>query len=588
MEHRLLDWRRTVAFTLLLAAAGTASLHAQEAASATGAKMRVLVPNLDPLNNAKNKFGEDVAESVRKQLGTMQRHVGIDKKEMQAEVKALKLKEDEMDCMVQYRQLAIRMNAELLVCGEYWPEGTAHSAWAQFINAKTGDAFVVDTLTAANAKEASDQIFQQFQRFVEHIGLAGFCYEYLGSEQWDRALENCNNALAINANAGPALKGKAMALFRQGTANAQEPDQAKLNEALGIYKKVLELNPVDQEALRQAGIVSARIGNAQESREYFRQYLEMNPGDVAVRISIANDQARAGDPEGALRVVEEGLKTDESNTDLRTFAGVYAAQAAYKIQSEKQELTPEAKALYAVAYTHYKNLFDTREGDVEPAVIKQMITTLVVLDRAAEAVEVGSKGTQTKAESGAVWAAYAGALAQVNRVEEAVAAFDKAIALNDTTETGLRGRKATILLTAGRIEAARSAVREAITAGETTGDEVADLVWRVTMNDEYQKKSWDAALRNFEVAGEFATSASMKSQLAFWSGMIHYQKAAAIKTPETAAQARTARPSFVRALETLEAGAAYGRATPNSNYAATVDNIRKYIEYLDALIKAGR
>jgi len=588
MELRLLDWRRAVAFTLLIAAAGTASLHAQEAAPATGAKMRVLVPNLDPLNQAKDKFGEEVAETMRKQLSTMQRHVGIEKKEMQSEIKALKLKEDDMDCMVQYRQLAIRMNAELLVCGEYWPDANGHAAWAQFINAKTGDAFVVDTLTAANAKEASEQIFQQFQRFVEHIGLAAFCYEYLGSEQWDRALENCNNALAINPNAAPALKGKAMALFRQATVNADAPDQAKLNEAFAVYKQVLNVNPMDQEALRQAGIVSARLGDAEASREYFRQYLEMNPGDVAVRISIANDQAKAGDPEGALRVVEEGLKTESDNVDLRTFAGVYAAQAAYKVQTEQQELTAEAKALYATAYDHYKNLFDTKNGDVEPAVIRQMITTLVVLERAPEAVEVGAKATQVKAESGAVWAAYAGALAQVDRVDEAVAAFDKAIALNDTTETGLRGRKATILLTAGRIEQARSAVQEAITAGETTGDEVADLIWRVTMNDEYQNKEWDAALRNFEVASEFATSEDVKSQMAFWSGMILYQKAAAIKTPENAAQARAARPSFARALDALQAGAAYGRATPNSNYAATVENIRKYIEYLDALIKRGQ
>jgi tetratricopeptide (TPR) repeat protein len=56
-----------------------------------------------------------------------------------------------------------------------------------------------------------------------------------------------------------------------------------------------------------AGILAAKLERPDESQGYFRQYLELNPGNVDVRLTIATDLANAGDPAGALTLVEEAM-----------------------------------------------------------------------------------------------------------------------------------------------------------------------------------------------------------------------------------------------------------------------------------------
>jgi len=90
--------------------------------------------------------------------------------------------------------------------------------------------------------------------------------------------------------------------------------------------------------------------------------------------------------EGALRVVEEGLKADSANVDLLTWAGVFAAQAAFKAEKTPDgKLSPAGKTLLQTAYNYYKKLFDLKNGDIEASLIPQMMTALNILERYPEA-----------------------------------------------------------------------------------------------------------------------------------------------------------------------------------------------------------
>jgi tetratricopeptide (TPR) repeat protein len=593
MERRLTGRPHVLAATLIFGALGTLPLAAQEqpAASTAAAKFKVLVPSIERAADAKGNFGRDVAEELRKLIAKMPRHEPVERKEMQETIRKFTLKEEEMGC-VQYRQLSLHMKTELVLCGRWaGSNGAFRLDSLKFINANTQEEISLPAMTAPSAKEAASQIFTQFDRWVTALFHAFVCYEYLGSNDWDRAISNCEEALKINPNSSKANSGIGFALFSKANA-ANPPDQALLQRSLALYKKVLDnATTPEQEALKMAGIIAARLGQNEASRKYFADYLELNPGDADVRIQIASEQHKAGDSEGALRVVEAGLKTDSTDSALLTFGAIYAVQAAFKTNEAKQKepgkIAPEARTLYETAARYYKRLFDFKNGDVEAGVIPGMIQTLVVLERAPEAVEIGRRAVANpKTNNAAILAAYAGALANAGNNAEALRVFDEAIAKNDTSVTGLRGRKADVQLRSGDLAGALTAFRASVAAGEQKTDDVSNLIWVVGYTENYGKQNWEGFLRYIDAAGQFAQSTDEKSKLSYWGGISWYMKARAIDGSK-AAGARTARPQLTRALSLLEGGAAYARTNPNIDLAKTISDIRKYLDYLNEVIKRG-
>lgn len=592
MQRRQPFWRRALAATLLLGAAGMPAVAQELPAAATGSRFKVLVPTLEKISpDVKGNFGKDVSEALRKLIDRMPRHESVQKKEMETSLKKFGLK-DPLTC-IQTRQLGVQIESELVMCGAFGgTNGNYMIDSLQFVSTKTQEAFQVQAVTAANAQEAAQKIFAQFETYIETLNSLVYCYDYLSSQNWQSALDNCNAALKINPNSQRGLSGKAFALM-QLAGPAETADKAKLTEALQLYRKVLELNAVDQEALRTAGVVAARLGQNEESRNYFKQYLELNPGDVGVRLQIANEQNKAGDSEGALRVVEEGLKTDTANVDLLTWAGVFAAQAAFKINQEKKtadgKFAPEAKSMLETGYNYYKKLFDLKNGDIEPQLIPQMMTALGLLERYPEAVELGRRlAADPKTGTAPILVAYSSALKETGNAAEALAILDRAIAMNDTATASqkLRYKKADWLIRAGNLDGARAAFKDAVAAGEVPGDDASNLIWAIGYGEQFQKGNHSEFLKYIEAAREFAETPVEKSKLDYFEGVtlltIHRPKDA----PTTAGPARNLRPRMVQALQLMERGGPYAQEA-NINIRDAIDNQRKYVEYLDQLIKRG-
>ncbi len=593
MERRLPNWRRPLAASLLFGAIGLPATAQEQPAASTGSRFKVLVPTLEKLTpQDKGNFGKDVAVALRKLIDKMPRHESVQKKELDESMKKYALK-DEMNC-IQVRQLGVQINSELVMCGAFGgTQGNYKVDSLQFVSTKTQEAFQVQAITAATAPEAAQKIFQQFETYIETLNSLVFCNDYLSSQNWQSALDNCNAALKINPNSQRGLTGKAFALM-QMAGPGETADKAKLTEALQLYRKVLELNAVDQDGLRTAGVIAARLGMNDESRNYFKQYLELNPGDVNVRLQIASEQSKAGDPEGALRVVEEGLKADTANTanvDLLTWAGVFAAQAAFKTNNEKKtadgKFAPEAKSLLETAYNYYKKLFDLKNGDIEPSLAPQMMTALVVLERYPEAVELGRQFAARPATNTApILVAYSQALQQTGNIPEAINILDQAIAKNDTSVTKLRRNKADLLIRAGNLEAATAAFKEAVAAGEVETDYASNLIWALGYGELFQKGKHEEFLKYLEAAREFAESPVEKSKMDYFEGITILAMYRPKDAPTTAAAARNLKPRMVEALRLMERGGPYAQSA-NMRISDHIDNQRKYIDYLDQLIKRG-
>lgn len=589
MQRTLTNRRRTVALSLvIMVATGFVSVQqvrAQDPAPSTS-RMRVLVPMLERKGTVPPDFGKKVADEVAKSISSLPRHVPVAKTEVKEALKKYKLKEEELDC-IKDRQLAVQINAELVMCGSYESGASGYQVSAQFTSAKTGETFEVAPFAATDPAQAAQHIFQSFNNYIQQISLAAYCSDYLGSSQWDKALENCNNALAINPSSQVALKGKGMALYRMGMSADQSgvADSAKLVEAQAVYKKVLELNPVEQDALKQSGILAARLGQADQSRQFFKQYLELNPGDAAVRLAIASEAAKNGDPEGAMRLIDEGLAADTMNVDLNTYAGHFAVAAAAKA-GEAEKAAP----FFSQAAKYYGRVLAAKDTATDPSVLQNYILALVQpgVDRKADAVAVGQKAITAKPNEASLWVAYATALQANGQLDQALAALENAVAKDPKTPR-VAFRRASWLLDAGKLDQAVTAFKQAVAAGDMTADDAANAIFRPGF-EAYRASKFDTALDYFAAAREIATSGKVKGMANYWSGLVYYQRGIPVAKPQTTKAAKEALPLFQRALSYLQGEGVqeYAAATRGVNVGQMVDAVQQYIKIQNQVIAQKR
>jgi tetratricopeptide (TPR) repeat protein len=583
--------RLMVALSLVMVATGFVAVQpvrAQDPApAASNSRFQVLVPMLERKGAARPDFGKKVAETIAKSIATLPTHIPVPSKDVKEALRKYKLKEEELDC-IKNRQLAVQMNAELVMCGSYEPTGAGYTVAAQFISAKTGETFEIAPFAATDPGQAAQQIFQSFGTYVSQIRLAAFCSDYLASQQWPNALENCNQALKINPNSQVALMGKGMALYRLGMAADQSAvtDSTKLVESLETYRKVLELNPIHQDALRQAGIIAARVGQAEASRQYFKQYMELNPGDVGVRLAIAAEAAKNGDPEGALRIAEEGLQGDSSSVDLMTYAGHFAIQAA--AAASKANDKTKSTAMYESAAKYYTKVFAARDTATDVNILQNLILANVTLGKTDEAVSIGARAVAARPKDAAVWSAYATALTGAKQTERALAAIDTALTL-DPKQPRLAMARARALLSAGRLNDAGEAFRAAVAAGAMEANEASQAVF-VEGFEKYRANEWDRAQDYFATARDLASDAKMRGQANFWIGMIYYQRGIAVAKPQTPKAARAALPLFRQAQDYFQGNGveAYGSATPGVRLGQTLSAVKQYIDIQNQIIKRGQ
>jgi tetratricopeptide (TPR) repeat protein len=586
LKHRRGTTTTAIALAAIMGAFAAAPADAQQ--QATG-RFRVLIPALEAQEGARGNFGAQVADEVRSRISNLDTHTAVERRDMQAALRQYRLRENDLDC-IKSRQLAVQMNVELVMCGTFEPGAQGTQVTASFIGSRTGETFDVAAFQAQNPREAAAHIFESFENYVNQIRLTQFCQDYLGSQQWENALRLCRESLAINSNSVSALYGEARALLEMDS----------LPPSLASMQKVLELNPVHEDALMGAGFVAARLGQPEISRGYYRQYLELNPGRADVRLSVAVQMSNAGDPEGAYRLAEEGIDAGSDDPTLREYAGHFALSAAQRIDEARGhqnaagvERSPEALRMYEAALTHYTAAFEARGAESDPSMLRNMMNALLQLGRTDQAVQLGGRIVETKRDDANLWVTYATALQQAGRMNDALRALDSALEV-DPELPNVRPRQVVWLAQAGQIPQARQALQRAVAAGENA-DVLAQALFAFGYNEkhnrnrnDYMRSAHDEAMELFALAREFGTTPRTRAMASFWTGFILYQRAMKIQEPNTAASARQALPLFQRALAQFEQSSPYTDTERSITLGQFLNGTKQYIEIQELLIRRGR
>jgi tetratricopeptide (TPR) repeat protein len=254
--------------------------------------MRVVIPAFE-VDNPRSRAGVQLAEQIRRQINQLPTHAPADARAIRNALRQFNLREDAMTC-TQWLQLATHINASLVLCGTI--DESTQRVKASFMNLG-GDAFDVPEFTMQSVQQAAEHVVQAFSTYVRQLSLVTFCYDYIQSESWSQALDACDQAIELNPSSVSAH-------YQRGSA-LNNLDRHR--GGAGRVRDGAAPRPLNQDAMLHAGILAALLERQDEALAHFHRYLELNPGNVEVRLTVATDLANAGDPAGALKLVEEAM-----------------------------------------------------------------------------------------------------------------------------------------------------------------------------------------------------------------------------------------------------------------------------------------
>ncbi|HEX6550631.1 MAG TPA: tetratricopeptide repeat protein, partial [Gammaproteobacteria bacterium] len=295
----------------------------------------------------------------------------------------------------------------------------------------------------------------------------------------------------------------------------------------------------------------------------------------------AAEASKNGDPEGALRIIEEGLAADTASVDLNTYAGHFAIAAAAKTEADKQA------QFFNTAVKYYGHVYAAKGNETDPNILQNYVLALLQVNRGPEAMDIAQKAVAAKGSDAGVWLAYANALKETGRLNEALAALDT-VAARDPKTPRVASRRAQWLLDANKLSDATAAFRVAIQKGDIDAETAVNLVFRPGF-EKYRANSFDAALDYFAAARDLAQDAKSRGMANFWSGMVYYQRGISLAKPQTPKAARAALPLFQRALSLLQADGVdeYAGSTRGVNLGQTISAVKQYIDIQNQIIKRG-
>ena len=96
-------------------------------------------------------------------------------------------------------------------------------------------------------------------------------------------------------------------------------------QAVGHYEQLLELQPLNPEALAQLGLALFNLGRYKEAESYYRQSLEINPMSPSTLCNLAT--VLQSDPPEAEKYLRQALKLNPKYVDARSKLGLSLAFA---------------------------------------------------------------------------------------------------------------------------------------------------------------------------------------------------------------------------------------------------------------------
>ncbi|MGD2069042.1 MAG: tetratricopeptide repeat protein [Gemmatimonadota bacterium] len=589
MKGRLNPASLVIAAALLVVSALTASSAAAQDASG---RFRVLIPNFFPQQGADDDFGKDTAEKLREAMDRLATHQPIEKDELEDQLKRFNTKMEDLNCTTT-RQLGAQINAQVALCASYTEVGNDQvRVDAEFWDLSSQSSFALEPFTIGedDDEEAAQLILQQFDEYTQALRIRGICFTYASERAWDDALRTCEQALELNPDDLGLQKQRARVLFEMSKSGPEDDptfDPAVLQQAYEAITGVVDKDPLDDEALQLAGYMASQLGMTEEGRAHYSQYLELNPGDVGVRRNIAYQIFEAGDPEGAMLFIEEGLGV-EDNPDLLVDYGNYAFALAAQRASEAGEqdsggISADVADLYTDAVEAYMQAFEEKGAEMSVAALKNVINAYTQLDQPEDAISVGERILEVHPDEASLWWAYAQALQRAERTDEAMEALGE-VARIDPEYPDLYAIQGRWLLDQGRLDDAVAKLEEAVARGRNP-DQMARLIFADAHAIGTQQKDLGRAIRYMETAKQFDVSDGQRQELDFWHAYFLLQKGRADEQPQTLETARATLPMFQQAKRLFEASRPHAQQNPNLQLGSLIQATDQYIAIQEAIIK---
>lgn len=556
------------------------------AASGQVERRKVMVTNLVPRDGANDDFGKDLAKALRELINDLATHQAVEEREIRDAAKKYDLDMDELDC-VRSLQMSGQLGANIVFCGEYTEDRQARTFTLSGVKFATtgGNAplEVPDRTWDRDADEvAAQEIAAMFGTFINRLRGAVNCGDYYNTGEYESAERNCKSVLAVAPN-----DAQVRLILAQVYRKTERHDEA--------YVEVLEvvrLDPLNEGALDLAGWLATTLGRIDEGRAHYASLLQLSPGNVPVRLRIAYDLAQAGDPEGAMLLVEEGLEIEPDHTDLLLQHASFAIAAGQ--QRGGQPLSPEAGQLYQKGAASYRTAYGVLGQEMDSRHLTQMIAALNTLDQLDEALSLVDQVLETHGEEARLWDLKATVLSKLERVDEALLALDEAEA-RDPAYPNIKAKQGQWLIEAGREEEALPVLLEAVEKGEQSADVIASLFFRSAVNKGINADNYAFALDMIELAKTFEPelSARLLGQLDFYKAYSTYKVAQAEQTPQNAQSAQLTLPKFKEVQRLLGLGHVVNyvqgaQAQTQQSYQSMRDGVVQFIEIQELLIQRGQ
>lgn len=535
---------RTLISSAAAAALVVSMIPAQPApVLAQASEIQVLVAPLVVSGGVNRKFGERVADEVRKALKDFGGLLPIEKGDVKDVLKKFGLKQEEMT-PIEWRQLASRMNAQMVMIGTAQPSGGGVAVNVAFLDPTTGDELPVSPFTVADDgkhKEAAQQITRDLEEGVEYQRSIAFCSEYLSSKQFPDAIRNCERALAINASStrGRYLRGRIYM------------EMERWDDAVEDLDYVVSKSPSNTDALQSLAYTHAQLGNKTRSLELYRDYLNFNPDDAAVRLNIAFELATASAYGEAMEILQEGVERDPENAGLWEYLG--SVSLAYGTDGngnggENEVTHPEA---VRVAVDAFAKVLSLKGEKIDPSILSNAIVANMLLgdyqaaldfaDRAIAMIEnppatdpdvveagTGTDGPQMSKEEllASIQSRRADVYSRMERYEDAADAITQAMEYDPDLANGYF-RRALFKLQAGDSDGAITDFRTAVNRGADS-DQIANSLFAQAYTDHFKQGQYGRALQIFRTALEFAQAPDVSHQIHFFTAYSYYQQGTAL------------------------------------------------------------
>lgn len=247
--------------------------------------------------------------------------------------------------------------------------------------------------------------------------------------------------------------------------------------AAKLYRRIIEANPNNLQALHFLGVAEAAAGNIDRAKTFMRRSLQSSAANVQFVENYAAVLHRAGEHDELIRLCQQGLQFAPTSAVL-----LHAGAAALLAKSRHQEAIAQLKQLVSRHPGHFPAHFmlgsalaKTRQHDAALACYDQALrlnpqlaeahldkgTIHLAERRSQDALTAYDNALAVRPGFAAAWLGRCYTLIQIGRHEDALAAADKALALRPDFAEASVGR-GNALLALDRLQEAAAAYDRAL------------------------------------------------------------------------------------------------------------------------------